>query len=70
MYTYPVTPIFCCQKEKERAMPEKPLQVSLEGTNQHSGQFILTFNSSQYPVTLNLDNITFSEWLRRLRPVL
>jgi hypothetical protein len=51
-------------------MPEKPLQVRLEATNQHSGQYTLTFDTSQYPVTLNLDNFTIGDWLRRVRPVL
>jgi tetratricopeptide (TPR) repeat protein len=52
-------------------MVEKPLQVHLEVTDQHSGQFLLTFESSQYPITLNLEaSIAFNEWLRRLRPVL
>jgi hypothetical protein len=51
-------------------MPEKPLQVRLETTNQRSGQYTLTFDTSQYPVTLNLDNFTISDWLRRVRPVL
>ena len=57
--------------EKENVMPEKPLQVRLEATDQRPGQFTLTFNSSQYPLTLNPESSsTFSEWLRRLRPVL
>src|SRR5947209_7575214 len=52
-------------------MPEKPLQVCLEVTDQRSGRYTLTFDSSQYPVTLNPErNVTVSEWLRRLRPVL
>ncbi|HLQ28444.1 MAG TPA: hypothetical protein VK140_04300 [Ktedonobacteraceae bacterium] len=52
-------------------MPEKPLQVRIEATDQHPGQFTLSFNSSQYPLTLNPDaNVTFSDWLRRLQPVL
>ena len=51
-------------------MPEKPLQIRLEVTDQRSDQYTLTFDSSQYPITLNLDNFTFSDWLRRLRPVL
>ena len=52
-------------------MPEKPLQVRLEATDQCPDQFTLIFNSSQYPLTLNPEaNVTFSDWLRRLRPVL
>ncbi|HAG99574.1 MAG TPA: hypothetical protein DCL75_12165 [Ktedonobacter sp.] len=52
-------------------MPEKPLEVRLEATEQRPGQFTLTFNSSQYALTLNPEaNVTFNEWLRRLRPVL
>lgn len=52
-------------------MPEKPLEVRLEATKQRPDQFTLTFNSSQYAITLNPEaNVTFSEWLRRLRPVL
>ena len=52
-------------------MPENPLEVRLEATDQRPGHFTLTFNSSQYPVTLNPEaNVTFSDWLRRLRPVL
>jgi len=52
-------------------MPEKPLQVRIEATDQRPGQFTLSFNSSQYPLTLNPDaNVTFSDWLRRLQPVL
>src|SRR5437764_9501565 len=57
--------------KRNAPMSEKPLQVSLEATDQRTGQYILTFDSSQYPVTLNPEaSITFSEWLRRLRPVL
>ena len=38
---------------------------------QRPGQFTLAFNSSQYAITLNQEaNVTFNEWLRRLRPVL
>src|SRR5260370_28779916 len=56
---------------KERAMSEKPLQVGLKVTNQRSGQYTLTYDSSQYSVTLNPEaNFTFSDWLRRLRSVL
>ncbi len=52
-------------------MPELPLQVRLEVTNHHPAHFTLTFNSSQYSVTLNPEtNVTFSDWLRRLHPVL
>lgn len=52
-------------------MSEKPLQVSLEVTDQRSGQYTLSFDSSQYPVTLSPEiSITFNDWLRRLRPVL
>jgi hypothetical protein len=51
-------------------MSEKSLLVSLKAIDQRSGQYTLSFDSSQYPVTLNLDNVTFSERLRRLRPVL
>ena len=57
--------------EKESVMPEKPLQVRLEATDQRPSQFTLTFNSSQYSLTLNPEaNVTFSDWLRRLYPVL
>ena len=52
-------------------MPEQTLQVRLEAADHRPGQFTLTFNSSQYPVTLNpAANVTFSDWLRRLYPVL
>jgi tetratricopeptide (TPR) repeat protein len=52
-------------------MSEKPLQVSLEVTDQRSGQCTLSFDSSQYPITLNPEtSTTFSDWLRRLHPVL
>src|SRR2546423_1723856 len=52
-------------------MSEKPLQVRLEATDHRPSQFTLTFNSSQYPVMLNPEaNVTFSDWLRRLHPVL
>ena len=52
-------------------MPERPLQVGLEATDQRSDQFILTFNSSRYPVVLNPEaDHTFSDWLRRLPPIL
>ena len=52
-------------------MSEQPLRVSLEAIDHRLGQFTLTFNSSQYSVTLNPEtNVTFSEWLRRLHPVL
>ena len=52
-------------------MPENPLEVRLEATDQRPGHFTLTFNSSHYPVILNPEaNVTFSDWLRRLRPVL
>lgn len=58
-------------KEKENVMPEKPLQIRLEVTDQLSGQYTLSFDSSQYLVTLKPEaSITFSDWLRRLRPVL
>jgi len=60
-----------CNRQKGKSMPENPLEVRLEATDQRSGHFTLTFNSSQYPVTLNPEaNVTFSDWLRRLRPVL
>ena len=52
-------------------MPEQPLRVSLEAMDRHLGQFTLTFNSSQYSITLRPEtNVTFNEWLRRLYPVL
>ena len=52
-------------------MPEQPLRVSLEATDHRPGQFTLIFNSSQYSIMLNPEtNVTFSEWLRRLQPVL
>src|SRR2546421_3918838 len=52
-------------------MSEKEaLQVRLQAADHRTNQYILSFASSQYPVTLNQANITFSEWLRRLRPVL
>src|SRR5690242_14783832 len=52
-------------------MPENPLEVRLEATDQGPNHFILAYNSSQYPVTLNSEaNVTFSNWLRRLSPVL
>lgn len=52
-------------------MSEKSLQLRLEGTNQRSGQYILTFESSLYPVMLNPEaHFTISDWLRRLRSVL
>ena len=52
-------------------MTENPLEVCLEATNQRPGYFTLTCNSAQYPLTLNPEaNITFSDWLRRLRPML
>jgi hypothetical protein len=51
-------------------MSEKPLQIRLEAIDQRRDQYTLSFDSSQYPVTLNPQAITFSEWLRRLRPVL
>ncbi len=52
-------------------MVEEPLQVRLEIINERSGLYTLTFNSLQYPVTLNPErNVTVSEWLRRLRSVL
>jgi hypothetical protein len=57
--------------EKESSMPKKPLQVRLEAVDHRPGQFTLTFNSSQYPLTLNPEaNVTFSDWLRRLQSVL
>src|SRR5213080_4818032 len=52
-------------------MTENPLEVCLEATNQRPGYCTLTCNSAQYPLTLNPEaNITFSDWLRRLRPML
>ena len=51
-------------------MPDKAFQVRLQAADHRTGQYTLSFASSQYPVTLNQANITFSEWLRRLRPVL
>src|SRR5437867_2769793 len=52
-------------------MPEKPLHVRLDQTDQHSGQYTLSFDSSQYSIRLNPEaNFTISDWLRRLRPVL
>src|SRR5260370_5836758 len=52
-------------------MPVKPLQMGLEAIDQRPGQYTLTFDSGQYPVTLNPErNVTVSEWLRRLDPVL
>jgi tetratricopeptide (TPR) repeat protein len=52
-------------------MSEKSLLVSLEAIDQRTGQYTLSFDSSQYPVRLQPEaSITFSEWLRRLRPVL
>ena len=52
-------------------MPEQPLRVSLEEIDHHPSQFTLIFNSSHYPITLNPEtNVTFSDWLRRLQPVL
>src|SRR5437764_2389754 len=57
--------------KRNAPMSEKPLQIRLEVTDQPRGQYTLSFDSSQYPVTLNPEaSITFSEWLRRLRPVL
>src|SRR6266704_3489674 len=52
-------------------MPENPLEVRLEVADQRPNYFTLTCNSVQYPLTLNPEaNVTFSDWLRRLRPVL
>ncbi|MFL5653956.1 MAG: CHAT domain-containing protein [Ktedonobacteraceae bacterium] len=52
-------------------MPKQPLQVRLEAADHRPGQFTLTFDSSQYPLILNPEaNVTFSDWLRRLRTVL
>src|SRR2546429_2982225 len=52
-------------------MPENPLEVRLEATDQRSSFFTLTCDSVQYPLTLNPEaNVTFSDWLRRLRPIL
>src|SRR5437899_109738 len=52
-------------------MPEKPLEVRLEATDQRPGHFTLTWNASRYPLTLNPEaNVTFCDWLRRLHPVL
>ena len=52
-------------------MAEESLQVGLEVIDQRSGQYTLTFDSLQYPITLNPErNVAVSEWLRRLRPVL
>ena len=52
-------------------MPEQPLQIRLEAIDHRPRQFTLTFNSSHYPIMLNPEiNVTFSEWLRRLHPVL
>ena len=52
-------------------MPEEPLQVRLEQTDHQLGHFLLTFNSSQYPIVANPDaSVLFSDWLRRLHPVL
>src|SRR5947208_5106254 len=52
-------------------MPENPLEVRLEVTGQRPNYFTLTCNSVQYPLALNPEaNVTFSDWLRRLRPML
>src|SRR5882724_1194554 len=52
-------------------MPEEPLQIHLEATDQHPGHYTLTHNTtSHYPITLNPDNVTVSDWLRRLQPAL
>src|SRR6266566_3970160 len=52
-------------------MPNNPLQVRLEVTDQHSGQCTLSFDSSQYSIRLNPEgSFTIRDWLRRLPPVL
>jgi tetratricopeptide (TPR) repeat protein len=51
-------------------MPEKPFHLHLQVTGQHSGQYVLTFDSSQYLIMLNPEAVTFNDWLRRLHPVL
>jgi len=57
--------------EKESVMLENSLQVRLEATDHHPSHFTLTYNSSEYPITVNPDaNVTFSDWLRRLQPML
>ena len=58
------------REEEEDVVPEKPLQVRLEVTDQRSGQYALSFDTFQYPIALNLEAITFNDWLRRLRTVL
>ncbi len=42
-------------------MQEKPFLIQLEATDQHTDQFILSYHSFHYPITINLEaQITFS----------